>query len=110
MPRAERDIWEAYRYLFDRSPEAAVKWYRNVREAIRLLAEMPLRNAQAPEVSGTHEAIRQTHPSSNAKVYRIIYLVIEESSQVHVLTVRHGARAPLTATMIDELLREIDSL
>lgn len=96
MPQAEADIAEAFSYLSERAPEAAARWYRQVRTEIESLATMPARCAVAPEAARFGVELRHLLHGQNPRVYRIVFRVIEETQEVHIITVRHVARKPLT--------------
>jgi plasmid stabilization system protein ParE len=101
LPRAERGAWDAYHWLAERAPEAAHRWYRELREAIESLATHPQRCPLAPENEHAAEEIRQLLYGRHRGVYRILFTV--EADTVYVLTVRHGARQSLPP---DALTRE----
>ncbi len=96
MPQAQADIQEAFAYLSQHSPEAARRWYLTVREAIETLSEMPARCALAPEAAKLGVSLRQLLHGKHPSLYRIVFRIVEDAGEVHVLTVRHGARRPLT--------------
>jgi len=96
LPQAEADIAEAFTYLFERAPEAAARWYRHVRAAIESLAEMPARCPLAPEAAKLGVELRHLLYGQRPGVYRIVFRIVEDVGEVHVLTVRHGVRKPLT--------------
>ena len=95
-PQAESDIAEAFAYLSERAPEAAARWYRHVREGIASLAEMPLRCPMAPEGAKLGLELRHLLYGNRPSIYRIVFRVVEEVREVHVLAIRHAARKPLT--------------
>lgn len=96
QPQAEADIAEAFAYLSERAPEAAARWYRRVRDEIASLAEMPLRCPFAPEGAKLGFELRHLLYGRRPGIYRIVFRVLEDAREVHVLAVRHGARRPLT--------------
>ena len=49
QPRAEREIEAAYRWIAERSPRGAVKWYNGLQKAIQSLSRYPRRCSLAPE-------------------------------------------------------------
>ena len=55
---------------------------------------MPARFAIAPESEKLGIELRQLHYGKRTGNYRIVYRIIEPVLEVHVLTVRHGARRP----------------
>ena len=93
--RAETDLEDAFIYLAERSPVAAARWYRHVRIAIESLSEMPARCPLAPETAKLGFNLRHLVIGQHPSRYRIVFRIIEENQEVHVLTVRHGARRPL---------------
>lgn len=96
QPQAEADIAEAYVYLSERSPQAAGPWYRRVKDAIQSLAGLPMRCPTAPESEKLGFPLRQLVHGQQPGIYRIVFRVLEDAQEVHVLTVRHGARKPLS--------------
>lgn len=103
-PRAEADLATALAYLSERAPEAAVNWYRRVIAEMESLAEMPSRCPIAPETSKLGVELRHLVHGNRPGIYRIVFRVVEEQSEVHVLTVRHGARKPLTEEELQPFL------
>ena len=101
QPRAERDIEEAFSYIYDQAPPAAFRWYARVRAQIESLSEMPMRCAIAPEAELLQFELRQLTFGKRTGRYRIVFRLIEESNQVDVLAVRHGSRGPILAHEID---------
>jgi plasmid stabilization system protein ParE len=92
--RAERDARRAYRWLAERAPEAAHRWYRGLREAISSLESFPQRCPLAPENAHFPEEIRHLCYGRRQSVYRILYTIRDD--EVIVLPIRHGAQQPLT--------------
>lgn len=90
LPSAEAEARAAYLWLYERSPAAAVRWYRELRRAIESLGDHPGRCPLAPENECFEEEIRQLLYGRGSGVYRILFTVGEDS--VFVLFVRHGAR------------------
>ena len=107
MPQAQADITEAYRYIAERAPDAAARWVKLIRVAVESLSEMPARCARAPESPKLGVELRQLLYGKRPGVYRIIFRIVETSREVHILTVRHGARKPLTDEEIAPFL-ELD--
>jgi plasmid stabilization system protein ParE len=100
------DIANTFDYLFERSPEAAGRWYRQVRNHIRSLAEMPERCTVTPESFTLGIKMRQLLCGRPPGVYRIVFRIAEDTREVHVLTVRHTARRPLSDDELEALLEE----
>ena len=100
QPRAETEADEAFQWLFDRSPEAAIRWYRGLREAIESLSTEPLRRGLAPENDLFAPEIRQLLYGRRSGIYRILFTV--RGDVVSVLSVHHGARQMSRFLAIDE--------
>jgi toxin ParE1/3/4 len=88
MPRAKRDLSDIYDWTGVSSSEAALTWYRGLKDAIRSLSNNPGRCPVTPEDSSLRHLLYGRKPH----IYRVIYRVIERQKQVDVLHVRHGAR------------------
>ncbi len=88
MPRAQRDLSSLYDWIDASSSDAALTWYRGLRDAIRTLRNSPNRCPAAPE----NRDFRHLLYGSKPDVYRVIYRVVEKQKQVDVLHIRHGAR------------------
>jgi toxin ParE1/3/4 len=84
------DATEAYFWINEESPEAAVRWREGLMKAFQSLEQNPLRCPLAPENSFFEEEIRQRIYGR----YRILFTI--EGKTVFVLRVRHGAREYLT--------------
>jgi plasmid stabilization system protein ParE len=98
---AERDIVEAYSYIAEDAPDAALRWYRRIKESIRSLSDMPNRCARAPESDKLGIEIRQLIFGRRTGVYRIVFRIDESRQEVHILTVRHGATEAIQARDIE---------
>ncbi len=90
--RAIRDL----EYIFlrinaEHSPLAAA-WFQELERMISSLDQHPERGAATPE----RKTLRHLLFGKKPNVYRIIYSVHERNKVVRILTVRHGARAPLS--------------
>jgi plasmid stabilization system protein ParE len=86
--RAERDLTLLFDAISAEHSEAALKWYRGLKEAILSLEEQPNRCSETPENS----RLRHLHYGRKPHVYRVIYRATEKSKHVDVLHIRHGAR------------------
>lgn len=96
FPQAENDLAKAFSYLDEHSPNAASRWYRHLTDAINTLTELPERCAHAPETEKLGVEIRQLLYGQHPSVYRIVFRIVNENQEVHILTVSHSARKPLT--------------
>lgn len=94
--RAERDITSIYEYIVDRgAPQGAKNWYLGVKRSIESLAAMPTRGHVVPESAILGYEMREILYGKRSGVYRIVFRIDELHEEVHVLTVRHGARSEL---------------
>lgn len=77
-------------YIAAHSPEHAARWRSGIRAKIKSLSQFPARNAviYTPQQARGRE-VRETYFG----VYRILYCI--ETTEIVVLTVRHGARKPI---------------
>src|ERR1700691_2444588 len=86
--RAARDLDHVYGQINAEHSDAALKWYRGLKEAILSLEEHPNRCPVTPE----NAAVRHLLYGHKPYIYRAIYRVLEKQKQVEVLHIRHGAR------------------
>ncbi|MGI9070054.1 MAG: type II toxin-antitoxin system RelE/ParE family toxin [Bryobacteraceae bacterium] len=86
--RAERDLAYLYDKINAEHSDAALKWYRGLKEAILSLERQPSR------CPVTRENVNLRHLLYGQKphVYRVIYRILEKRKQVDVLHIRHGAK------------------
>jgi toxin ParE1/3/4 len=89
--RAERDLAHLYWEINAEYSDAALKWYRGLKEAILTLEEHPNR---CP-VTRKSDKLRHLLYGSKPHIYRVLYCVREKEKQVDVLHIRHGARRKL---------------
>ena len=88
MPRAQRDLIDLYQWIDARSSDAALIWYRGLKEAFRSLQANPQRCPAKPENKDLRHLLYGNMPN----VYRVIYRVDGRQKQVNILHIRHGAR------------------
>jgi len=86
--RAESDLALLFEAIKSEHSEAALYWYRGLKEAILSLEAHPER---CPETS-ENRRLRHLFYGDKPHVYRVIYRVMEKQQQVDVLHIRHGAR------------------
>jgi toxin ParE1/3/4 len=86
--RAQRDLAYIYRAIDAEHSDAALIWYRGLRQAILSLEEHPNRCPVTPE----NDKLRHLLYGNKPHIYRSIYRVLETQKQVDVLHIRHGAR------------------
>jgi len=87
-PRAKRDLRLVFEYIHASESPAAFRWFQGLKREILSLEETPNRCPAAPE----NGSLRHLLYGRNPHVYRVIYRVLEEKKQVHVLHMGHGAR------------------
>lgn len=85
--RAERDLALIFDAINAEHSNAAIKWYRGLKEAILSLEEQPNRCPETPDPPRLRHLLYCHKPH----VYRVIYRVMEKGKQVDVLHIRHGA-------------------
>jgi toxin ParE1/3/4 len=88
MPRARRDLRLIFDYIHAGETPAAFRWYRGLEREILSLEETPNRCPSVPESGNLRHLLYGRKP----RVYRVIYRVLEEKKQVHVLHIRHSAQ------------------
>ncbi|HSC57908.1 MAG TPA: type II toxin-antitoxin system RelE/ParE family toxin [Nitrospira sp.] len=88
--RAQRDLTLLFHAINAEHSDAALKWYRGLKEAILSLEEQPNRCPATPE----NPKLRHLLYGHKPHIYRVIYSVAENRKQVDVLHIRHGARQP----------------
>ena len=88
MPRAQRDLLDLYQRIDARSSDAALIWYRELKEAIRSLRDNPQRCPETQE----NKDLRHLLYGNRPYVYPAIYRAVERQKEVDILHVRHGAR------------------
>jgi plasmid stabilization system protein ParE len=89
--RAERDLADLYGKINAESSDAALTWYRGLKEAIVGLEEWPNRCPLARK----REKLRYLLYGRQHHIYRVIYRVVEKQKCVEVLHIRQGARGRL---------------
>ena len=100
--RAVRDIDEALGWIAGRSPVAAGRWLNAIEAEIHSLAHFPERCPRAREDGRFRYELRQLVDGRRHGRYRVIFTI--RGNEVHVLHVRHGAKAAMTPTEIESLL------
>src|SRR4051794_31147570 len=86
--RAERDLSHLYDEIDVEYSDAALKWYRGLKDAILSLERNPNRCPVTRENSNLRHLLYGHKPH----VHHVIYRVLEKRKQVDVLHIRHGAR------------------
>lgn len=94
------DIEAAYRWYFERSPEAAERWRRRLLRAVARLESNPRRCAVAPESTMVNVEIRELIFGRRTGVYRVFFTI--QADVVYIVHVRHAARDTIDP---DDLIR-----
>jgi len=89
--RAQRDLAYIYARVNAEDSNAALKWYRGLRDAILRLEDQPNRCPVTPESTNLRHLLYGSKPH----IYRVIYRILEKQKRVEVLHIRHGARRRL---------------
>lgn len=87
--RAYRDLDDAYQWIAERAPEAAVRWYHGFIDALLSLKEFPERCQLAPENPRLPGEIRQLLYGKQHS-YRALFTI--RGGQVVIQHIRHAAR------------------
>lgn len=90
---AQRDFASLYREINAEQSDAALKWYRGLKEAVLSLEELPNRCPVTPEKAQLRHLLYGNKPH----VYRVIFRIVEKRKRFDVLHIRHGARDKLKA-------------
>jgi toxin ParE1/3/4 len=90
VPRAQGDLLHLFERINARSSDAALIWYRGLKEGVRSLQHSPQRCPTTPESKGLRHLLYGNKPS----VYRVIYRVVEAKKEVDILHIRHSAQQP----------------
>ena len=92
--RARADTVEALRWLAERSPAAAARWYAGLEKAIAKLSTLPERHPIAEDESEQLGiTLRQMLYGRRRGVYRLFFSIEGETVTLHY--VRHSARGPI---------------
>lgn len=75
------------------SPDQARQWYDGLLKAIESLSTLPNRCSLAKENEYFSQEIRQLLYGKKRNVYRILFTVLEESSTVRILHIRHSSQS-----------------
>ena len=102
--RAERQMEEAFLWVYERNPLAAARWYSRLQRAIESLAEHPERHPLAPEGELLGVELRQMLFGKRRGIYRVLFTIAGEIVTIH--HIRHGARRFLSPDEIADLSDE----
>ena len=98
-PRAERDLVVIFDAINAEHSDAALKWYRGLKEAILSLEERPHRCSKIPENAKLRHLLYGRKPY----IYRVIFRVNDKDGQVDVLHIRHGAPQRFKRSAVNDL-------
>ena len=92
--RARVDAIAAFRWIAERSPDAAARWYAGFEKAVARLATMPQRCPIAEDESQQLGiTLRQMLYGRRRGVYRILFSIEADTVTLHY--VRHSAQGPI---------------
>jgi plasmid stabilization system protein ParE len=92
--KARADTVEALRWLAERSPAAAARWYAGLEKAIAKLSTLPERHPIAEDESKQLGiTLRQMLYGRRRGVYRLFFSIEGETVTLHY--VRHSAQGPI---------------
>jgi plasmid stabilization system protein ParE len=86
--RAERDFVSLYKEINAEGSDAALKWYKGLKEAVLSLEQMPNRCPVTLE----NNQLRHLLYGNKPHIFRVIFRTLERQKRVEVLHIRHGAR------------------
>jgi plasmid stabilization system protein ParE len=93
-PRARADAINAFRWIAEKSPEAAARWYAGLEKAVARLDKFPER---CPVVEEESEqlgiTLRLLLYGRRRGKFRILFSIEEDT--VYLLYVRHSAQGPI---------------
>jgi plasmid stabilization system protein ParE len=95
--RAKRDLDRLYREIDVENSDAALEWYRGLKDSVLSLERLPRRCLATPENSQLRNLLYGDKPH----VYRVISRVREQRRLVEVLHIRHGARLQFKNVKLD---------
>ena len=83
---AKTDLSNIVRYISRDKPQAARKWAKNIKDSVKLLANLPYMGRIVPEFSD--DTIRELIKGQ----YRVVYKIDEKRDTIVILTVHHSKR------------------
>src|SRR5258706_14259202 len=81
VPRAQRDLLHLFERINARSSDAALIWYRGLKDAMRSLQDNPQRCPTTPECKRLRHLLYGNKPN----VYRLIYRIVESNKEVDII-------------------------
>jgi len=92
----------AYRWIAERAPIAAARWFTRLQGTIQTLETQPKRCPLAPESKSLGIELRQLLYGKRRGVYRVLFTITRKT--VTVLHVLHGAQQLLSIEDLQEWL------
>ena len=93
-PRARADAIEAFRWIAEQSPEAAVRWYNGLERAVAKLDRFPERCPVLEEESEQLGlSLRLLVYGRRRRTFRILFSIEEKT--IYLYYVRHSAQGPI---------------
>lgn len=96
QPRARADLSNSYDWIAERSPEGALRWFKEWEKALLKLSEDPYRFGFAPENQWSSSEVRQiVFRARRGLLYRAIFAI--SGTTVSVLHVRGPGQQLISA-------------
>ena len=93
--RARADALDAFRWIAERSPTAATRWYAGLEKAIASLEKTPRRHPIAEDESEQLGIeLHQMLYGRRRGIHRILFSIEGDTVTIHY--VRHSARGPIS--------------
>lgn len=96
---ARQDVHDIVAYIHEDSPDNALRWRRKLYEKLHILRSTVVSFALAPEDEFARCEVRQFLFGK----HRVLYTV--RGDVTYILTIRHGARLPMSGNEIDTIDR-----
>ncbi len=103
-PRAESDLVDIHTYLsLEAGKSVADRWYLGLKESALSLKNMPRRCPVIIESEALGIELRHLLFGRRKGIYRIIYRILENDQEIHILTIRYAALDALQQSDIDPI-------
>jgi plasmid stabilization system protein ParE len=94
LPVAADDLRQLYHWISERSPEGAIRWYRQWFKIVESLRRNPLASGPAPESDFVDADVRQIlFRTRQGRTYRALYSI--DRDVVRILHVRGPGQPPV---------------
>ena len=100
LPRALRDLDEAYLWASRHAPVTAARWLNRFHAALQTLSSNPERCSIAPENDLVDQEIRQFLFGKYPNVWRALFTI--QADEVRVLHIRRAAMQTATTDQLDD--------